>query len=213
MGTSRSAAELAGKFASLAAEVPHANRDAIKQASKDAEAIFITGGVRAGLRSGATLPSHSRAKWGAKSQMGTSGTTSFIGSAAASGPHVAAMVTYVGPVHWAVYGTSAHIIGARGRGTRRQWKGRLGQSLMRGAVGATGGRSKSRAKSLESGGYGTRAKGAKALHFGGRFALYSLHPGSPGHNTWPQTKARVADVTPQTFQREYRQAIRRAKFG
>lgn len=212
MGTSRSAAELADKFSRLAAEVPHANRDAIKLTSKAAEGVFVAGAVRAGLRPGGNLPAHGRAKWGARSQLGTSGTTSFIGSSTATGAHVAAMVTYVGPVHWAIYGTSGHIIGARGRGTRRQWKSRYGQSVIRGAVGATGGRSRSKAKALDSGGYGVRKRGAKALSFGGRFATYATHPGANGRNTWPQTKKRVQELAPREFHRAHRDALRRARF-
>jgi hypothetical protein len=210
MGTSRSASELAGKFSRLAAEVPEANRLAVNRSAQLGKEVMLQGAVKAGLRRGGALPSHGKARWGVKTQLGTSGRTSFIGSSSATGAHVAAMLSYTGPVHWAIYGTQDHVIGARGRGGRAAFRRRYARSKANALVGLTGGKG-SRGQTLGSGRYRT-GKGALALAFGGRFATYATHPGSRGNNTWPETKRRIQTAAPREFRKAHRDAIRRARF-
>jgi hypothetical protein len=196
MGSSRSAAELAGKFGRLAAEVPRANRDAVNASAFLGKQIMEQGAARAGLRKGGRLAG---AKWGARYDI-----------KGADNP--TALLRYTGPVHWAFFGTRPHIIGARRRATRAAWRRRYANSVAYGLVGATGGRG-GRARTLQSGRYGERGgKGALALRFGGRFAMYATHPGTKGNNTWPQTKARIVKAAPREFQRAHREAVKRARF-
>lgn len=199
MGTSRSAAELADKFSRLAAEVPRANRDAVNRSALLGKEIMLRGATDAGLRRGGNLPAASRARWGARYDI--KGTA-----------NPSALLRYTGPVHWAFYGTDGHIIGARRRGTRAGFRKRYARSQANALVGVAGGRG-ARGQTLRSGRYGKRSgKGALALRFGGRFAMYAAHPGSRGRNTWPQTKKRITEMAPREFRKAHRDAIRRARF-
>lgn len=184
---------MAGKFANLAVSVEATNRAAVARIADDGKEIMLRGAVAAGLRRGGTLPSHGSARWGARYDL--KGTR-----------NPSALLRYTGPVHWALGGTSPHVIGARGRGTRRSWQRRYAVEQTNALLGLQGAKG-SRARSLGSGRYGTRSKGAKALRFGGRFATYARHPGHRGRNTWPATKALVARNGQATFARMHRQNI------
>lgn len=185
MGTSRSGKELAGKLTAYSASIPGANKAAVNSVALFAKEEFIVGATQAGLRRGGQLPSHSKARWGARYD--------FRGSEA--------MVRYVGPVHWAFTGTKPHIIGARGLDTRAGHRRRMGRT-----VGSALSGKKVRGKQLGSG-YRVRGKGARALSFGGRFSAYAMHPGTRGRNTWPATKKRVAARAPREFQKHHRQQL------
>lgn len=199
MGTSRSAAELAGKFANLAAEVPGANKEAVSRSALLGKDIMIQGAVQAGLRRGGKLPAHGTKAWNARYDIKGTGNPT-------------ALLRYVGPVHWAFGGTSPHIIGARRYGTRTSWRRRYGNSIMQGMSGAAGAK-RGRGKTLAAGrGVMRSGRGAQALRFGGRFALYSLHPGSTGRDTWPTTKRRIEQMAPREFHKAHKAALRRARF-
>lgn len=227
MATSRSGAELAGKFYRAATILPAANRQAVEQAALFAKEEFIRGAVAAGLRQGGALPKASGARWGARYDVkGTRNPT--------------AMVRYVGPVHWAFSGTKPHTIvasqfGNFRAGTRREYaNGRVERVRARNR----------RAEALEDelganlafGGSGrglfgdalsrTRSADAKRLAKGRRLRArkralktpdglraYAFHPGHRGRNTWPAVKARIERGTPAVFADANRNALIRSGFG
>jgi hypothetical protein len=188
VGTSRTGAELAGKLAIYSAQLPGANKAAVESVALFAKGEMIHGARAAGLRVGGTLPSASKARWGARYDLG--GTTNPV-----------ARVRYVGPVHWAFTGTAPHIIGARGLDTRLGHRRRAGRT-----IGAALSGKKGRGNRVGSG-YKVRGKGAKALSYGGRFAAYSMHPGMKGRNTWPATKKRIAVGAMRHFAKHHRSAL------
>lgn len=196
-GTSR---ELAAKLYSLADGVGEANKKAVTQALMFAKEEFIAGGVAAGLRRGGALPSHGKARWGARFDEGAvtkgSGRSNYMG-----------LVRYVGPVHWAFGGTGRHIIAARRLGSRRKAQ-QLAPRL--GAMAAFGGSNR--------GAFGQsrrKGRGAYALTVPGASTprAYAFHPGMRGRNTWPIVKNRVRRGAPRVFPEAYRGAMYRAKFG
>lgn len=196
-GTSR---ELAAKFYALADGVGKANKDAVTQVLLFAKEEFIKGGVAAGLRKGGNLPSHSKAKWGARFDEGSvgkvSGRSNYMGR-----------VRYVGPVHWAFGGAGRHIIAARRLATRRKAQGLTGRI---GATVAFGGSNR--------GVFGRRrtsGRGALAITVPGADGprAYAFHPGMKGRNVWPVVKNRVERGAPKVFPAAYRGAMFRAKFG
>ena len=192
----KNSADLARKLYLYADGIDRANRQAVGQAAMFAKEQFIAGAVAAGLRRGGNLPSRGRAKWGAR----------FEDLRKAAPGQVAALVKYVGPVHWAFWGTSPHIIAARKLATRR---GARRRQAGLGAVAAFGGSNRG-----AFGRMGTR-RGAKALTVPGASGpkAYAFHPGTAGRNTWPIVKNRVRNGAPKVFAPAHRGAMLRAGLG
>lgn len=192
--TSRSAAELAGKFYTLARTVPDANRAGVENAALFAKEEFIKGGVAAGLRKGGSLPSSSGARWGARYDL--------KGVANPS-----ALIRYVGPVHWAFKGTKPHLITARRLTTRRGARSRTARI---GAMAAFGGSNRGVFGSMRN-----VKRGKRALTIPGAATpkAYAFHPGSTGKNAWPIVRNRVRAGAPKVFTPAYRRALVQSGFG
>lgn len=202
-------AELAAKFDRLVAVIPDANRAAVEQSAQFAKGEFLAAAVRAGLRPGGPLPRRSGARWGVR--------YSIVGARNPS-----ALVRFVGPVHWAFYGTDDHYVfagqfGRVGGKAGARVRGRLGAASAFGGAAdsglgvlaartakadarraAAGRRVRSRKKAL------TTPHGPRAWAFVG---------GSKGNNQFPAARARVAERSPVVFADAHRNAIVRAGFG
>lgn len=212
--TSRSSAELAGKFYDLAAAIPRANRDAVENAALFAKEEFIKGGVAAGLTPGGNLPRASKARWGARYDIkGFKNPT--------------ALVRYVGPVHWAFKGTERHFIAARQLGNFRQGRrtkvvhGKKVKVRTRsaramrleaqvGANAAFGGTNRGVFGSLRSVKNGKRAL---TIPGAGTPKAYAFHPGHRGRNAWPIVQNRIRLGAPKVFAPSYQRAIVKSGFG
>lgn len=198
--TSRSSAELAGKFYKLASTIPAANRDAVENAALFAKEEFIKGGVAAGLKAGGNLPSHSKARWGARYDIkGFKNPT--------------ALVRYVGPVHWAFGGTKQHIIVARHLASRTAARAKQDRI---GAMAAFGGSNRGVFGALKT--HTRRGKmraGKRALTIPGAGTpkAYAFHPGHRGRNAWPIVQNRIRLGAPKVFAPSYQRAIVKAGFG
>lgn len=192
--TSRSAGELAGKFVKAASTIPRANAEATGEAALLGKTIFIEAAVAAGLREGGRLPSSRGSKWTARYDV-------------KGQVHATALLRYVGPVHWAFWGTSRHMIVARRLTTRT---GARLRARRLGAMAAFGGSNR--------GAFGAMRDvrgGKQALSFAGSGGpkAYAFHPGMRGRNTWPVAKKKVAAVTPGAYKRAHRSALISAGFG
>ncbi len=192
--TSTSAAQLAGKFAKAATIIPRANADATSEAALVGKGIFIEAAVAAGLREGGKLPSSRGSKWTARYDV-------------KGQVHATALLRYVGPVHWAFWGTRRHVIVARRLTTRT---GARLRARRLGAMAAFGGTNR--------GAFGAMRDvrgGKKALAFAGSDGpkAYAFHPGMRGRNTWPLAKTKVAAATPAAYKRAHRSTLISAGFG
>lgn len=197
---SRSSAELAGKFYDLATSIPKANREAAENAALFAKEEFIKGGQAAGLKKGGSLPSSSKARWGARYDI-------------KGFQNPSALVRYVGPVHWAFGGTSPHIIVARHLTTRT---GARSKQDRIGAMAAFGGSNRGvfgQLKTHTRKGRARRGKRALTIPGAGTPKAYAFHPGHRGRNAWPIVQNRVRRGAPDVFAPTYRRAIAKAGFG
>lgn len=203
MGTSRSAAELAGKVNSAARAIPRANREATSEAALEAKGVFIAGIRKAGGTPGS--------KW-----EGTRGRTG-AGYDVKGDVNATAIVAMRGPVHLLFFGAPPHFIGARLLGTR----GALRKKSRRiGATAAFGGSNRgvfagawenaykraSARNGIGKWGDGTRTH-ARALKTPQGLRAYAFHPGTKGDNQWPWTKSTAAKRGSARWVRAHRQFL------
>ena len=186
MGTSRSAAQLAGKLDGFARAVPDANRKATLEAA-DLVKTAVLGRMRAA--SGGDLKLSGVGKKGARIGV----RYDINGSISAN-----ALVKATGPVQLVENRTHAHVIGPKGvkGGTRAKNGSRNRTGMSR------------RQRAIDE---GTAIYGkSQVLAFNGIVRRYAYHPGTAGKHPWAKGVKESAPKTPAVFERAYHDALLRS---
>lgn len=206
MGTSTSAAQLAGKIDRLARDLNNPSVP-LAQTALAGKRIFESAAASAGVLG--SVMEGKRRPVGARFDMA---------KASRRAGTAVAVITYTGPAHLTNNPTSRHVIVARRLGmSRRSARGRRTQARLGASVAFGGGAQGlfgsllAATRTTRSG--AVRSQGAQALTIGSNLRPYAFHPGTAGKGYFAKAKAVAERKLPDEYGRAQLTAPLRKTFG
>lgn len=178
-----SAADLVRKLDRLATTVDRGKTAAIGETAMVVKAEMLLGPSRSGIRPTTRIAG---AKWGVGFELKPKW----------------ALVSYRGPLHWAEWGTQAHVIGAKQLGSRASIRNAAG---FRTASGSTRG--------AFGGARGGKGKRALVIPGAATPKAWAWHPGARARPFWDATRKRAQESGSDEYRRVLNRQIRKSGFG
>lgn len=167
MGTSRSVAELAGKFDNLTRVVPDATRQGVTSGAAATKNIILSTAVSRGVKPTSKIAG---GKWS-------------VGYDVRGKVRPTALVRIRGSFHLVESDTKLHIIAAKRIATRSAQRRRLGEIALSGG-------------GVRFGAFRSTARGKRALVINGNPRAYAVHKGTTGKRIFRDSVDRAERVVP-----------------
>lgn len=181
MGTSTSAAELAGKMNRIATTIPKATERGVRDAAKSAELTIYNTAARKGVQRTSLI---AKRPWGVR------------GSVRANGPKSTAFVRIIGPFHLVESKTNPHVIVARRLATRTAARKRTAEIALSGDERVSFGKLRATTRVRRNGEVVARS-GKAALTINGNLRAYAYHRGTRGKGIFAEAKVRILNQAPR----------------